>query len=90
MSTTSELPSRKPEDYRPEPGGHLRRRLNERDIPGTVIRMAIESGDNCPGRADKASYTALVTEYLGYEWEVILDPENRYVITAYSPDGWHN
>lgn len=77
--------SRNPNDYRPDPSGHFRRRKDERDIPPCVIRMAIEGGDAKHQQNDRI---ALETTYLGYDFTLVIDPEKQYVITAYSDDDW--
>lgn len=84
-----EIP-RNPHDYRPDPGGHFRRRMRERDIPGAVIEKAIRGGEVKPDDASNEDYVALETTYLGYDWQLIVDPERQHVITAVSPDGWHD
>jgi hypothetical protein len=78
--------SRNPSDYRPEPSGHFRRRFEERDIPGAVIQKAIEGGDVTEQDDGRLK---LATSYLGYDFIVVIEPDNGYVVTAYSTDNWH-
>jgi hypothetical protein len=78
--------SRNPSDYRPEPSGHFRRRFEERDIPGAVIQKAIEGGE--PDEQDDGRIR-LTTEYLGYEFVVLINPEKMVVVTVFSTDNWH-
>lgn len=85
MSTDTEGFSRNPNDYRPDPNGHFRRRKDERDIPPCVIQMAIEGG--APERQENGRI-ALETTYLGYDFTLVIDPEKQYVITAYAEDNW--
>jgi hypothetical protein len=79
--------SRNPSDYRPDPGGHFRRRRDDREVPWCVIKMAIEGGEPFPDEADD-NYVALKTTYLGYDFEVVIDPDNQYVVTTYPDDDW--
>jgi hypothetical protein len=78
--------SRDPSDYRPDPDGHFRRRLDERDIPPVVIQKAIEGGDVVE---QDNGHVKLTTTYLGYDFAVVVNPERGYAITAYSEDDWH-
>lgn len=77
--------SRSPSDYRPDPNGHFRRRVDERDIPPVVWQMAIEGGE--VEEQDNGN-VCLKTTYLGYDFEVIVNPDKGFVITAYSTDDW--
>jgi hypothetical protein len=47
--------------------------------------MAIEGGD--PIRQDNGRI-ALETKYLGYDFTLVIEPDNQYVVTAYSEDNW--
>lgn len=80
MSDDSVDISRSPSDYRPDPEGHFRRRKQERDIPPVVIQKAIEGGD---AEQQDNGHVKLTTQYLGYEFAVVVEPRKNYVITAY-------
>jgi len=85
MSAEPDGFSRNPNDYRPDPNGHFRRRKDERDIPSCVIQMAIEGGEPTCQENDRI---ALETTYLGYDFTLVIEPETQFVITAYAEDDW--
>lgn len=84
MSDTQHV-SRDPSDYHPDPNGHFRRRLDEREIPPTAVKMAIESGEMEQQEENRIKFT---TTYLGYEFVVVVNPKKGYAITTYSNDDW--
>lgn len=79
--------SRNPSDYRPDPSGHFRRRRDEREVPWAVVKMAIEGGEAFPDEANDDNIM-LRTTYLGYDFEVVINPEQQFVITAIPDDDW--
>jgi hypothetical protein len=77
--------SRNPSDYRPDPNGHFRRRLDERDIPPCVVKMAIEGGE---ATLQENGNVRLETSYLGYDFAVVVEPRKQYAVTAFPLGDW--
>lgn len=81
--------SRNPEDYRPDPTGHLRRRIDERKIPPKILGDSIREGEvlrECPddGRVEFG------WSIVNIDYKIVVDVEDNYVITAYEIDGNQN
>lgn len=89
MSQPAEIPdfSRKPDDYRPDPGGHFRGKKRERDFPPTAIRRCIESGEVTDWDGSKLRLTA---EYIGWTFHVVVRPKDGIAVTCYpEDDSWY-
>lgn len=84
--------SRDPSDYRPDPSGHFRRRLRERDIPPTAIRRCIESGEVEVQSEGNKARVAFSQSYLGIPYTVVVNPNRGFAITVFTgwPDDEHD
>jgi len=75
----SDIP-REPSEYRPDPGGHFRRKKQEREIPGPAIRECIENGKQVgDGFGEKVRLRA---EWGGVAYFVVVNPSEGYAVTC--------
>jgi hypothetical protein len=73
--------SRDPNDYRPDPNGHFRRRKSERDVPGEAIRACIEDGDIVE-RRNGGQRIKLRSEWCNGSYYVVVDTSEKLAITC--------
>lgn len=71
---------RDPSEYRPDPDGHFNERVAKREIPETAITKAIHIGRETEQDNGRVK---LATTYLGTTFVVVIDPDRKYMITAY-------
>lgn len=71
--------SRNPADYRPDPYGHFKRRLDERKVPGVCIKEAIETGEVTETGDEKVKLTTTSNPMVS----VVVNPKEKVVVSVY-------
>lgn len=75
------LETRKPEAYRPDDGGHFRRRERERGIPRNVVTHVIENGEIVEKRS-RGNRLRLRAQFRGAYYWVVLDVGEMVVVST--------